>query len=632
MFELKFSPVVIKHLGLSMYSTLPPVLSELITNSYDADASEVMIIVDQQAKSIEILDDGHGMTAKELNSDFLNIGRNKRKNAGNSISNRYKRKITGKKGIGKLSVFGICKEIYVESCKDGYVNAFSMNYDALVNRGDDDTALTLEADINNDKTHAQNYTKIILKGLTRRTEVPIINTADSILTRLNIFDENFKCTIKDDHNNKELSLSNREALIENDLQFSWDLPEDLDDLGVHATTKTYFEMNGITGRIITTNETIKEVFKGITLYARGKLANNPEFYDVKLSNSHAFSYMSGSIYIDYMDEDGEEDFISTARNSLIWENSEATILRSHLNELVNKLGKAWRDKRIEARETELVTTHNINPKWYDSVVQSSQDKSLAKKITDIVLASTLEATKTKELLNYVEGAFEFKVFKDFATSMDEDINAEELLKLLKDWEVIEAREHYRLSLGRVETIQRFERLIENDTLEVAVAGIETMHSFLSKFPWILEPRIASFTEEDRYEDLLREEFDDSELDIPSRRLDFMCRGFGDTLYVIEIKRSQKKIGKGELAQIQDYHDFIKANIEENNADRARYSYVRTYIVGKELKDDRYVRQRLETLKKSNMYFLSYNEMLQQAKEYHKEFIEAYELTNALSNG
>lgn len=30
-----------------------------------------------------------------------------------------------------------------------------------------------------------------------------------------------------------------------------------------------------------------------------------------------------------------------------------------------------------------------------------------------------------------------------------------------------------------------------------------------------------------------------------------------------------------------------------------------------------------------MYFLSYDEMLGQAKEYHKEFIEAYEKTNNL---
>jgi len=612
-----------------MYSTLPPVLAELITNSYDADASHVIITVDQENKSIEILDDGHGMSAEELNKDFLNIGRNKRKTEG-STSQKYKRKVTGKKGIGKLSVFGICKEIYVESCKGGKINAFTMNYDTLINRTDD-KPLTLKADMDNKETDVAPYTKIILKDLTRTTQVNIKSTANSLLTRLNIFDENFLCTITDGTTKTELTLQNKTNLIEENMQFAWNIPDDLESLGVHASTKTYFEQKSITGRIITTHDTIKEVFKGITLYVRGKLANNPEFYDVKLSNSHAFSYMSGSIQIDYMDEDNSQDYISTARNSLIWDNNEATILRSHLNEIINKVGKKWRELRVEARESELKGTYGINTSWYESSLQSSQDKKLAKKITDIVISSNLEVSKTKDLLGYVEGAFEFQVFQDFASSMDEDVESEELLKLLKDWEVIEAKEHYRLSLGRVETIQKFETLIKNNTLEVAKKSVETMHSFLSKFPWILEPRIASFSEEDTYEKLLNDEFDDSALDIDSRRLDFMCRGFGDTLYIIEIKRSQKKIGKEELDQMQDYHVFIQANLDENNSDRSKFKYVKTYIVGKELKNDKYVRTRLDGLKKDNMYFLSYNMMLEQAKEYHKEFIDIYEKTNSLSS-
>ena len=64
-FEVKFSPVVIKHLGINMYSTLPPVLSELITNSYDADATSVTITINQKDKHIEISDNGCGMTEEE---------------------------------------------------------------------------------------------------------------------------------------------------------------------------------------------------------------------------------------------------------------------------------------------------------------------------------------------------------------------------------------------------------------------------------------------------------------------------------------------------------------------------------------------------------------------------------------
>ena len=64
-----------------MYSTLPPVISELISNAYDADATEVKIYLNDkdQEKSIIIEDNGHGMSFDEINDKFLLIGRNRRK-------------------------------------------------------------------------------------------------------------------------------------------------------------------------------------------------------------------------------------------------------------------------------------------------------------------------------------------------------------------------------------------------------------------------------------------------------------------------------------------------------------------------------------------------------------------------
>ena len=39
--EMRFDPQTINHLGLRMYSTLPPALAEIVSNSYDADAENV---------------------------------------------------------------------------------------------------------------------------------------------------------------------------------------------------------------------------------------------------------------------------------------------------------------------------------------------------------------------------------------------------------------------------------------------------------------------------------------------------------------------------------------------------------------------------------------------------------------
>lgn len=623
-FEVKFSPVVIKHLGINMYSTLPPVLVELITNSYDADASLVTITIDQQQQNIEILDNGCGMDASELNKDFLNIGRNRREKK-DSITPKFDRAVTGKKGLGKLSVFGICTSIYVESCKEGFINAFELDYKTLLKQGEDDKPLIIDPIIENQKTDEDSYTKIILKQMKRKSKIPVINTSNSLMKRLNIFSKDFKCIVKDDKDIVELTKEKRENIIYAGKQFEWKLPKVLDS--VDELTRNYFLDKGITGTIFSTENTLNDELKGITLFARNKLANTPEFYGVKESSTHAYSYISGVLHIDFIDNDNEEDNITTARNSLIWENEAMGILKHHLQVLIRKVSSEWIEKRRELKKEKIKETHKFNVNWYQKKTYATQDKKLAKKITNLVIDSDLDEKKSIDLLNYVEGAFEFETFIDFASDIENNTDAKNLIRLLKDWEIIESKEQYRIALGRIETIEKFKRLIDSDTKEVG--GLDSMHNFLNTFPWILEPRISTFDDEKTYRQILKEKYDDQTLNIKDRRIDFLCKGFGTTLYVLEIKRSQKTINMADLIQMQEYHEFMQSQLNENQSDRSGYNSVKSYIIGKKLQNDSLVRTRLGTLQQSNMQFLAYSTMLNQASEYHKEFIDTYEKTNIL---
>ena len=72
---MSFDRRTIEHLGVKMYSTLPPVLAELVANSYDAGASKVFIDLNDQGNSKEIVvrDDGIGMSLADMdqNSSLL---------------------------------------------------------------------------------------------------------------------------------------------------------------------------------------------------------------------------------------------------------------------------------------------------------------------------------------------------------------------------------------------------------------------------------------------------------------------------------------------------------------------------------------------------------------------------------
>jgi hypothetical protein len=109
-FELRFDPQTIRHLGLRMYATLAPALAEIISNSYDADASNVVVsLIEDKGhpKEIRIKDDGEGLSYDGINNKFLVIGRNRRDYEGDEPSAKYKRLPTGKKGLGKLALFSL---------------------------------------------------------------------------------------------------------------------------------------------------------------------------------------------------------------------------------------------------------------------------------------------------------------------------------------------------------------------------------------------------------------------------------------------------------------------------------------------------------------------------------------------
>ena len=65
---MTFEANTIQHLGVKMYSNIPPALAELIANAYDACATEVYIrFHDKDDKKIIVEDNGIGMSFQEVN-------------------------------------------------------------------------------------------------------------------------------------------------------------------------------------------------------------------------------------------------------------------------------------------------------------------------------------------------------------------------------------------------------------------------------------------------------------------------------------------------------------------------------------------------------------------------------------
>ncbi len=352
--EMSFMPNTIEHLGARLYSTMPPVIAELIANSYDADATEVHIELRDsgEAKEIIVRDDGHGMSFDEINDNFLKIGRNRRDDTQGSQSPNG-RAVIGKKGLGKLSFFGIAHTIKVSTINTGKRNTFSLEWSNIVG-GNANQIKNYEPDMleYNTATHDPNGTTITLSNIQRISDFDAESLADN-LSRIFIIDSGFDIYVKrNDEDDILLTNERRYSTLNADIE--WDVPADI------SVDSDYDKAANVTGHLITAKTPISPStnMRGITLYSRKKLVNLPEYFSDSTS-SHFFSYLTGWLEVDFID-DMDEDVIETNRQSLNWEHPEIAKLRAYLQQLVRWLERDWRTKRAARQEQKITESTGIN--------------------------------------------------------------------------------------------------------------------------------------------------------------------------------------------------------------------------------------------------------------------------------
>jgi signal transduction histidine kinase len=93
---------------------------ELIKNSYDADADTVLLEISARSErqgGIRIADNGHGMSEKDVEENWLRIGFSEKR--AEKTTTTYLRRKTGEKGIGRLSADRLGSLLELKSKKVG---------------------------------------------------------------------------------------------------------------------------------------------------------------------------------------------------------------------------------------------------------------------------------------------------------------------------------------------------------------------------------------------------------------------------------------------------------------------------------------------------------------------------------
>lgn len=597
----------IDHLGVKLYSTIPPMLAELISNAWDADAKNVFVTLQSSGdKYISVKDDGCGMSFDELNSKFLKIGRNRRTELKKDITEGG-RPVLGKKGLGKLSMFGIGKKITVTSIKNGKKNSFVMDYNKIKS-GDTNTYEPEIISLDEDTTE-NSGTTILIREIKRKSDFDIEAIRNGIVSRFMIFSPDFVVNIND-----EIKIDSCE-LDEDEYQFTWEFPVDFDAGVIDKSLFEFGMKNGVTGKIHTSTTPLKNSKQGIVLFSRNKLVQEAKSFNNR-ANDNFFMYMAGFFNVDFVDQDMDIDNCSTDRKSLAWdtfENDDLEQLNHLLEEIVNATQKKWRESRKEVKKQKISENGYDVEKWLNTLTPA--EKPLARKLTSAIIDNdSITSDNASIYLGYIKDMYGFSSFKDFSTKLDEmdALKSEDAIKLLTDWTIIESKEYAKIATGRITTIEQFDKYIKDNASENKV-----IQKFLEEFPWLLDPKMSKFEREVTYTKLLKRQFDDSDKPEHDRRLDFLCTDNAGEIHIIELKRPRIKITEKEIQQIAEYVEFIE------NQFPSTVGHVQGYLISDNMTFGPGIKRMIEMSADGGIYIKSYSDLLAEARRYNKDLYDEY---------
>ena len=140
-------------------------LAELVKNSYDADSTKVRIDLDLAKDRIVVSDNGQGMTLEEFDKFWMRVGSIHKLQQ--RVTRRYRRQMTGSKGVGRLAVQFLSRDLRLETVSENDLArklVAWVNWDEAVRAGNL-TQATVEYKFETSKEGFVRGTTIILSKL-----------------------------------------------------------------------------------------------------------------------------------------------------------------------------------------------------------------------------------------------------------------------------------------------------------------------------------------------------------------------------------------------------------------------------------------------------------------------------------
>jgi len=599
-----------------MYDKVSSVISELVANSYDADATEVTIsapmgkylahkddgeIIDD-GLTIQVKDDGTGMTPDEVQDFYLEVGGDRRHDEKRETKEKsaiFGRDIMGRKGIGKLAPFGICKHIELISAGGelitnsqgeqlGYLTThILLDKDKIEERGHHrERDCPIPIGKYNGAHSPKKGTIVILSQFDKR-KVPDIDSFERQLShKFGIESPNWKIFLKNSLDDSIKTIG-KFSIPYDKVKYDFVKQED----GFHALyndsetdeIKAGFDYEGrfygITGSAGKALKSYRDdLMAGFRIYCRGKLATQTNSFDIKsgFTGEHtAREYLIGALNCDWLD-DGE-DLIQTDRKDLLWSHELVQEFQQWGQELVKLIAKKANDPQKENTWETVKRQSNIVER-----AKRRYQKTEQRRIVDSALALAKSLTENLNHDAIANGEYEHLVdlsldFAPHLTLSEELVKASSecdtplsaIVKMLEVARVAELATYGLVADERIKIIHRLEKSKDNPN-----AKESELQKMIQDAQWLINAEWSPITENESFNTVKKElmKFIETELgktinitdfgDAGNKRVDFVLLNHNGVIELVEIKAPKHKFSDEDFARLYNYIKCMRRFIND----------------------------------------------------------------------
>lgn len=628
---LRFGGSLVEQLGAQLYPSLTATVAELVSNAWDADASNVWITIPfgehwDPASEILVLDDGNGMTRQQAQETYLIVGR-KRRLSDLGTRSEGGRNVHGRKGIGKLAAFGTAGLLDCSTLRDGELTQFRMDYDHIRRlQPSDDYEVEEVSDavpmVRPDGSPIEHGTCIRLRALKMKRAISETQFLRSMSRRFAL--NGAEMTV---HLNGNATL--RRFDIETEFRFPADGTPNDDVAVIDGWAHENIEGHPIRWWIGFTERPLDDdQEQGISILANGKMAQRPFKFERSQGTEGQLGqeYLVGEVVADWLDDgtDIEDDLIQSNRDQLQLEDARLESLltwgRRRLSWALRQRAQLKRDKAINEFET---------GEEIDALLEGYTATERRRLVGVARSISRLPEVDEKGLVETMRTVVSAQSDRAVREMMEEIENGGDEIAQVKMWGLvhqfglIDARKNLSIIEARLATIGKLRRAIDSGAREVP-----DIHNIVLADPWLLDPRWNLLDDE---VDILSLGVDfEPELDESGNQLDYL---FGlaphppaplDEVVVVEIKRGTLKSGhvrKATRDEVYKFHTYVLA-VQEHYAKSTEHPRVRGLMIAEDYTAQAdAVRKSLESTQGISIAFRTWSRVVEDTERMHLGWLE-----------